>query len=227
LTEGYFRFRDLVIVEENKLIFRNDKLLWERILYLIIGIIGFLFCGLMPMVYIKLPLSLEDIIGFCFLIPLSVLCIVLVINVIFNTERKFVFDRLASTVTMRATVLNWRPRTITIPFADARIGATGGLMTQSVAIKLPGSKFQHLIITGLNDSTEFVHFMSCLVWFMDKNRPLPVGAEFGIYRKADYERRKAEGFPEPLYRSNMYMFDYDGDEERYTRTPDFNVKDVL
>jgi len=47
LTEGYFRFRDLVIVEENKLIFRNDKLLWECILYIIIGIVCFLFYGLM------------------------------------------------------------------------------------------------------------------------------------------------------------------------------------
>ena len=36
---------------------------------------------------------------------------------------------------------------------------------------------------------------------MDKNRPLPPGTAFDPYREADFERRKAEGFPKPLYGS--------------------------
>jgi len=36
---------------------------------------------------------------------------------------------------------------------------------------------------------------------MDKNRPLPPGKIFDPYRQKDYERRKKEGFPKPLYQS--------------------------
>ena len=42
---------------------------------------------------------------------------------------------------------------------------------------------------------------SFMVWYMDKNRPLPPRKIFDPYRQKDYERRKAEGFPEPLYQS--------------------------
>ena len=40
---------------------------------------------------------------------------------------------------------------------------------------------------------------SFIVWYMDKNRPLPPGEAFDPYRKKDFQRRKAEGFPPPLY----------------------------
>ena len=42
---------------------------------------------------------------------------------------------------------------------------------------------------------------SFIVWYMDKNRPLPPGEAFDPYRKKDFQRRKAEGFPPPLYPS--------------------------
>ena len=44
---------------------------------------------------------------------------------------------------------------------------------------------------------------SYFVWFMDKNRPLPPGKAFDPYRQKDFERRKAAGFPKPLYESNI------------------------
>ncbi|MFK8269443.1 hypothetical protein ACI76B_11710, partial [Capnocytophaga cynodegmi] len=44
-------------------------------------------------------------------------------------------------------------------------------------------------------------FWDFVVWYMDKNRPLPPGTAFDPYREADYQRRKAEGFPKPLYYS--------------------------
>ena len=44
---------------------------------------------------------------------------------------------------------------------------------------------------------------SLYVWYMDKNRPLPPGTAFNPYREKDFERRKAEGFPKPLYPSNI------------------------
>ena len=44
---------------------------------------------------------------------------------------------------------------------------------------------------------------SFIVWYMDKNRPLPPGEAFDPYREKDFHRRKAEGFPPPLYKSNI------------------------
>ena len=44
---------------------------------------------------------------------------------------------------------------------------------------------------------------SLYVWYMDKNRPLPPGTAFDPHRQKDFERRKAAGFPKPLYESNI------------------------
>lgn len=45
--------------------------------------------------------------------------------------------------------------------------------------------------------------MSFITWYMDKNRPLPPGAAFDRFREQDFERRKLEGFPKPLYPSKI------------------------
>ena len=39
-----------------------------------------------------------------------------------------------------------------------------------------------------------------LVWYLDKNRPLPKGKLYDPYRQVDYERRKKEGFKKPLFK---------------------------
>lgn len=44
---------------------------------------------------------------------------------------------------------------------------------------------------------------SFFVWYMDKNRPLPPSEALDPFRERDYERRKNEGFPKPLYPSNI------------------------
>lgn|SRR5690554_1025066 len=41
------------------------------------------------------------------------------------------------------------------------------------------------------------------VWYMDRNRPLPPGDAMDEFREADFQRRKAEGFPPPLYKSRI------------------------
>jgi len=41
--------------------------------------------------------------------------------------------------------------------------------------------------------------LSLILWYMDKNRPLPPGDGFDEFRVQDYERRKSEGFPKPLF----------------------------
>ena len=45
--------------------------------------------------------------------------------------------------------------------------------------------------------------LSFILWYMDKNRPLPPGNIFDEFRKRDFERRKAAGFPKPLFPSRF------------------------
>ena len=48
---------------------------------------------------------------------------------------------------------------------------------------------------------------SFYVLYMDKNRPLPQGDAFHPYREKDFLRRKAEGFPKPIYPSTSLVTD--------------------
>ena len=45
--------------------------------------------------------------------------------------------------------------------------------------------------------------LSFVLWYMDKNRPLPPGDAFDEYRDQDFERRKAAGFPKPMFPSTF------------------------
>ena len=65
--------------------------------------------------------------------------------------------------------------------------------------------FEWIIMSWSNNPMEYWSFY---VWYMDKNRPLPPGSAFDPYRKKDYERRKAEGFPAPLYESKIPTPEY-------------------
>ncbi|MCD8423638.1 hypothetical protein [Tenacibaculum finnmarkense] len=52
---------------------------------------------------------------------------------------------------------------------------------------------------------------SFYTWYMDKNRPLPPGTAFDLFREKDFDRRHNEGFIPPLYNSLI-------------RTPEANYK---
>ncbi len=56
---------------------------------------------------------------------------------------------------------------------------------------------------GLNIWNETFKAWSYWVWYMDKNRPLPPGDALDDYRQKDFERRKAEGFQPPLFKSKI------------------------
>ena len=58
-------------------------------------------------------------------------------------------------------------------------------------------------VGGLLTQHKIDDYWAFTVWYMDKNRPLPPGTAFDSYRQKDFERRKAEGFPKPLYHSNI------------------------
>ena len=200
-----FRCRNtFAYIDDEKLIIDNGKLPWERVLYGVfaLGFIIFTTWILAKLWFLPTRWNLENIIGGTFILLFLLICLIILVNVILNTERKFVFNRLEGTITMRSSVLNWKPGTITIPFNEALFIITGPPISQSIKIRLPDSKMWALTFIPVEGPIDTTNCFSFFVWYMDKNRPLPPGADLDPYRMKDYERRKAEGFPPPLYKSS-------------------------
>lgn len=93
---------------------------------------------------------------------------------------------------------------VTIPFKNVifsfSTGGVNGISAYLLQIVRPKNHTFSLSATYGNDCYESI---SGITWYMDKNRPLPPGSAFGPYRQKDFERRKAEGFPPPLYPSRV------------------------
>ena len=71
----------------------------------------------------------------------------------------------------------------------------GGMVTKrTFLMSTVGSQQIHM------DPYERISFIT---WYMDRNRPLPPGTYYDRFREKDFERRKKEGFPKPLYPSDI------------------------
>ena len=106
------------------------------------------------------------------------------------------------------TFPNWflgKPHTILFSKTKAvwsSTGGTSGALGMDLMVKHPkGPKGTQI---GMH-TKGFEEDWSFMVWYMDKNRPLPPGDAFDIYREKDFKRRKSEGFPPPLYKSKVQM----------------------
>ena len=91
-------------------------------------------------------------------------------------------------------------KNITIPFNNIAFSftqpSTQGIGAYQLVVLRPDKMFsQYLMTTGWSCYED----LSFLVWYMDKNRPLPSGDGFDQFRDLDFERRKALGFPKPLF----------------------------
>ena len=94
---------------------------------------------------------------------------------------------------------------ITMPFSEVEFCySTGGEDLQGafqLQIMRPNKWVTFAISIALG--RDCYKEISFITWYMDKNRPLPPGELFDPYREADFQRRKAEGFPKPLYPSDI------------------------
>jgi len=205
--QPFYYQETIAFIDDEKMIIDNKKLPIERILYAIFAV-GMGILALQPFLRKTERWTLDIIIAAIAISAFFLLCVIILINVILNTDRKFVFNRLEGTLTMRASVLNWIPKTITIPFNEALLGYSGTPLAKTVDVRIPNSKFRYLHIKATKDMNDVYNCMSFIVWYMDKNRQLPPGKELDPYRMKDYERRKAEGFPEPLYPATIPMPDH-------------------
>lgn len=88
------------------------------------------------------------------------------------------------------------------------ISFSKGYGVRSYTAIRPGTINQHLTfvsskekprVGGIITELKVDQYWAFTVWYMDKNRPLPPGTVFDPYRQKDFERRKAAGFPRPLY----------------------------
>ena len=171
--------------------------------------------------------SLEKKISWIFFITSAFVFIPMIIGAFYNTERESIliisviiyiiicvgagsYPLLASYTELiinreEGTITFYKQRgekRIVIPFEEGdgflRFTAGGGVAPDFILMFLPKSRKGPCGILAQIDIYAFWEFV---VWYMDKNRPLPPGTAFDPYREADFQRRKAEGFPKPLYKS--------------------------
>ena len=91
----------------------------------------------------------------------------------------------------------WWNKPVIVKFKNSNIRLS--ILGKSLALKAirPGVMNGYYILSTFHP----LNFWSFMVWYMDKNRPLPPGDAFDEFRERDFQRRKAEGFPPPLYPS--------------------------
>ncbi len=135
---------------------------------------------------------------------LSISCIYFFIKIFVKQKAYIILNRETGIFTFPHRINKYK--SYVLPFDEAIVfwigtgGVTGNLGMQLVA-QAPDKK-----IGGANlesHETNYRKTWSFYVWYMDKNRPLPPGTAFDPYRQQDFERRKAAGFPKPLYRSHI------------------------
>ena len=115
----------------------------------------------------------------------------------------------------------------TIPFSETKAvwsgtGGNSGAIGMDLMVKHPNS------IKGVQigmHTKGFKEDWSFIVWYMDKNRPLPPGTAFDSFREKDFERRKSQGFPSPLYKSKVLTPEatpsQQAERNRYWRDKDY------
>lgn len=121
-------------------------------------------------------------------------------------KKKMVLDRVNGLITIPR--MFWR-KSLTFPFSEGEAVITSvktGGISHRIEIWQNGvrSRGGVLFTSPINDTLKYVEeYWSFVVWYMDKNRPLPPGKIFDPYRQADFERRRNEDFQAPLYQSNI------------------------
>ena len=202
--DDYVRFDNEIIYEKNE----SNKYVLKTSVNFYLGvaaIFGILFPLVMWGMEWKYVLILEAIaVFFCY--------------VAYRYYKKFqitpdydhiIFDRLAGEITLPEY---FRKYHFKIPFKElkAQIRKINGGATPGGISGTPDLYFNLLLEKGLGKVLNFVsstilftaqESWSFFVWYMDRNRPLPPDEVFDPYRQEDFERRKIDGFPPPLYKS--------------------------
>ena len=168
----------------------------SHILPLIIGLLGLL--GVMLVFFAND--FIWDTEGVIFVSICVFLIIISVIYYFTKPPKETILNRLDGLVTIPGAL--YQPN-ITMPFKTLIFVFSTGGEDGLGAFKLEAIRPNNYTFAMFNGGYGCYHDISFYTWYMDKNRPLPPGEAFDAYREQDFERRKAEGFPKPLYPSNV------------------------
>ena len=153
---------------------------------------------------VSLGKNIEDIlIDLCLgLSPFLSISLIFLIMHYMAPIKEIILDRLHGKITYPRLFGNKEHRTIQFDSLHvyAAMTTSGDMAVTGKKIRIKDRKYSY---TWDLDSSYPEEYWSFMVWYMDKNRPLPPGTAFDEYRQQDFERRKAEGFPKPLYPSNI------------------------
>ena len=163
----------------------------------LIGLEAFLLCTGIYMFCTEMDDPHSDIYeplssGLLILLPL-----ILLANQWFTRSRRFVLDRMNGTITFPRHL--FFPR-CTVPFSKV----TPIYARHNFCLAHPRTKLGIPVLGAYDSDSDWWPFY---VLYMDKNRPLPQGDVFDPYREKDFLRRKAAGFPKPIYPNTILVTD--------------------
>jgi hypothetical protein len=181
-------------------------------------ILGVGFCSLSVMAddvcELSFDMPLMGIVVYLLFWLVFIFMFTLALNAVCRYRRRYIFNREDGTLTYPDFI--WF-RNVTVPFEKVDF-----LLTPA---GIRAGEHEHLAIVQSNGVTRsFINWdapeehYSMYVWFMDRNRPLPPGDIFDRHREEDYLRRKAEGFPPPLYESAVITPEWEGAYRQYNDT---------
>lgn len=150
-----------------------------------------------------------------------------VVCILFYTTQLVFFLAMLSCILKykKQIILNRREGTITypkflLPIQETILFDNAKFLTGFVGLQ--GESFPCLRLRR-KDGRTWVTFNTAnvlyytYIWYMDRNRPLPPGTVFNPYREKDYQLRKTEGFPAPLYDSYVNTPDIGDIPGRYNK----------
>ncbi len=117
-------------------------------------------------------------------------------------SKKIIMDRLNNKITIPRHFMNPVNIIFETSFGLIRyINSSPGVISGILILR--SNKKKPKVEGKLASHKDIDDYWNFTIWYMDKNRPLPPGTAFDPYREKDFERRKSEGFPKPLYPSNI------------------------
>ena len=155
------------------------------------------------------------------LYTISLFMLIYSVNLSFLRQRQMIIlDRINGTISLPASEDDFWKKWKTFIFSECFAGG-GAFVAYSkskkdcfyneVIIRYDDCHKLHFRLSGRLKNSKLGYAWGFLVWFMDKNRPLPFSTAFDAYRKADYIRRWREGFPKPLYATNVATPEFEGE----------------
>ena len=187
------KLKDAMVVEVNDKVYREQKSLPREFSWIFCFCFAFIF---MPIgVFYNTENGIERIVS---IIIYIIICVGAGAFPLFAPYKELILNREEGTISMPRA---FKKENLVISFEEGegivKFTAGGGAAPDVYLVFLHKNRKKG----GHLSHSDIYAFWDFVVWYMDKNRPLPPGTAFDLYREADFQRRKAEGFPKPLYKS--------------------------